>query len=262
MAPGDTFQFRGQELTFSYLVEGDTIGESYIEQPQMKIEIGDHIELLDMVDHMQTSINSINIRIAQGPPGMLVRTVNQAKVLAVPGQSSASSQVGLVFPGEGNEKSVLLPSTASALRIVRGSERNENDSSKLNQADNEVHFLVEVFNSQNAEPSVRHEFTSGEQLTLDVNESGLTLQLEPLPALMVRARYFPGAWLILPAIFLMVIGGIGFWQRPAFLITQISPWPHERSVIVYQSDSKSVIEPLLKTMYESTTNRANESKNE
>lgn len=103
-------------------------------------------------------------------------------------------------------------------------------------------------------------FTSGEQLTLDVNENGLKLQLEPLPALVVRACYFPGGWLLLPAIFLVAVGGIGFWQRLAFLIAQISPWPHERSVVVYQSDNKSVIEPFLERMSESSTNLGNESK--
>lgn len=97
MAPGDTFEFRSEELTFSYLVEGDSVEEVPVEETQLKVDIGDQIELLDIAHSTQTNINSINIRITQGPPGMLVRTVNQEKLLTVPGHRVQVPKLGLSF---------------------------------------------------------------------------------------------------------------------------------------------------------------------
>jgi len=54
----------------------------------------------------------------------------------------------------------------------------------------------------------------------------------------------PGLWLAWPAFVLALIGAIGFWRQPRYLMIQVAPWPVDRSVVVVQGNLAQDVEAV------------------
>ena len=83
---------------------------------------------------MQEEVGNVVVRAQPGAPGLLVQTVDDALLLARPGQAVPVSAIGFGFPSVGSEETLLLPQQAVGLRIVRmeqGTPGPAEDLSKL-----------------------------------------------------------------------------------------------------------------------------------
>jgi len=230
LGPGETARYAAQQLAVTYLAP-DTAGPSAVQDATLRVQVGDRTETISVATRTTARLRGVDLRAALGPPGLLVQSSNE--ILTLPGQSNTSAQVGLVFAAVGDEEFVLLPEPAIVLRILRG----------LDEID--PHFLVEVFEgleevaAETMQPSQRLEVRAGQVQTVTLRNGAIVLQLMPLPALQIEARYLPGFWLLLPALTLIVAGAVGYGRPPIFLVMQVAPWPPDRSVIVAQSNAQA-----------------------
>ena len=232
LGPGDQIRYEVKELEMRYEIlptsadsSPSSTAESETLSTQLVVQIGENEQLFPIEESLRTTINQVEIRAAIGPPALRISLPDGQARLALPGQSTASSSVGLVFPSVGNEKFVLLPTQAMGLRIVRG------------QDEDGTYFLFEVLDQSDAEPIQREEITEGNSQIIELAMGNTVLQIDSLPGLAVSARYLPDIWLFIPAFLLVLIGAVGYWRRPGFVFAQLFPRGAEQSLSLYQANS-------------------------
>jgi hypothetical protein len=237
LGPGEGERYALQQLNVHYALpqigssDGDeTEGEVASPPVALDVTAGEETATIPVDGRTSARVDAVRVRAAYGPPGLLVQSVDGAAELALPGQGARTHHVGLVFPEVGSEVFVLLPERAVALRILRGMDQTGS------------FFLIETFEGIEAldagdvQPSSRMELRDDNPRTITLREGAVTLQLVPLPSLQVQVRYFPGVWLLTPALLLVIIGAGSYGWRPAFLVTQTAPWGAEQSVVVAQTN--------------------------
>jgi hypothetical protein len=198
------------------------------------VDVGEGPQAVSVDGSTRTTVDGVKVDVSPATPGLLLRTASGQPLLALPGQSTPASAIGLIFPGFGSEEVVLLPRQQTGLRIVRRHLGEEGDA-----------FMVEIYRGAAAEPDQRLAITGGEPQTVAIDEDQ-SLELLPVAGVSVRLQRTPGAWLIWPALLLSLAGIYGFWKRPGFLLVQIAPWFEDKQVIVAQSDLASEIEKIEK----------------
>lgn len=234
LAPDSKISYEQQDLQLHYEVVGrdaESESDSPLER-RLNIRIGDESSSLPLNAAVNLRLNQVDIHANSGPPGLLIRTFSGAESLVLPGQSQLAQQVGLVFPGIGNEETILMPLQFSALRIVRSDEETG------------PVYLLQVLN--------RDEDAVGEPLRIDGFKSTVveletlaqTLLFEPVPSLIVEARYLPGAWLLFVALALVLVGAFSYWMRTGYLLLQIAPWSSNRSITIGQSDARAELDAV------------------
>lgn len=185
---------------------------------------------------LQTADNGITVRSDQ--PALLVQSLSPSALLERPGQTP-SDRLGVIFPSVGSEESILLPNQNAGLRVVRGAGE----------------FTVEVIGSDDRplqrftvsdETLQTLQFGGSEQDGQTVEKIDMRFLLMPAPIVEVANR--PLGWLGWPALLLALAGFVGFWRAPRFILLQIAPWPLERSLVVAQSDDKTLVEALETTV--------------
>jgi len=229
LAPGAEYHQPEQQLTVRYALPGAD-GE---ETPPLQVEVGEAVHQLPLDRTLRSNWGQLTVASAQGPPALLIQTVNEEPVLAQPGQSQTRAAIGLPFPNVGSEESVVIDQTL-VLRLVRLLGTSEQPGITA--------FWVEVYQVGADEPVLRLEIAERSQEVITVAENRYVLNFIPLPSIMLDIRYQPGVWLLGLALLLIGIGAVGYWQRPAFLLIQAAPWPVERTVVVIQSDLATELE--------------------
>lgn len=241
LAPGDTFRNAQHDFIFSYDVtplknETDKLVTT------LDVTIDDVQERLSLAAGSFMRVGAVNIWTTPHELALLVSSVGDRDVLARPGQFTPSAMIGLLFPSLDSEESIILPQQRTGLRIVRIDDEDQSERA----------FSVEVFREKQA--------TEGEEVgaqlideyyiekeqpkTLSIAESGPVLRLDPVPSIQVEASYMPGLWLAWPAFVLALIGAIGFWRQPRYLMIQVAPWPVDRSVVVVQGNLAQDVEAV------------------
>lgn len=217
LAPGTEYHYAPHEFTLRYRVEqqADTVA------PQLEAQIGKRSQQLSATTKGHMQINQVEIETMPGAPGLLISTANGQPLLRRPGQRNTVAAVGLTFPNPGSEESLILTETV-VLRIVRKAEANA--------------FAVEVYQGKDQQPGQRLDINQTATHPVPLNGRQVNLHFALLPSLNVEASYLPGIWLGWVALALILLGAVGFWFRPAFLLAQIAPWPEQRSVLVVQGD--------------------------
>ena len=223
LAPGDQYNNAAQNLTISYAVTD--LDET--NKPPLRVQVGEAKQQLALNSTLRTNWWQLAIRNASGPPALLLQTEDKAPLLSQPGQPQALPQIGLIFPSVGSEEFVVVDQSL-VLRLVRLLGTSEQPGITA--------FWVEVYQVDADEPVLRLEVADRTSEVLTLNGKSYTLAFVPLPSAMLDVRYQPGVWLLGLALLLVLIGGVGYWQRPAFVFAQIAPWPTERTVLVLQSD--------------------------
>jgi hypothetical protein len=229
LAPGDTYRFAPRNLELTYQIEQG----AQQTMPMLTVRMGTAEGRQLVAAPTTLSLAGVDIRIAPGPPALLITTADGATALARAGQSDTAAELGLTFPSPGSEESIVLPTQAVGLRIVRMAD----DATAAARAA----FMLEIYQGESPQPVKRVTIGGNQVETIPIREEDLALQVTVLPGLAVSARSLPGIWLLWLAGGLVGIGAAGFWFRPAFALAQIAPWPEERAVLVLQSDTRAEI---------------------
>ncbi|MFN8489118.1 MAG: hypothetical protein U0350_16140 [Caldilineaceae bacterium] len=225
LAPGAEYRYAPHEFTLQYQVEQQANGVA----PQLEARIGKRSQQLSATTKGHMQLDQVEIETMPGPPGLLISTPNGQPLLRRPGQRNTVAAIGLTFPNPGSEESLILTETV-VLRIVRRAEANA--------------FAVEVYQGKDQQPGQRLDINQTATYPVPMNGQPVNLHFALLPSLNVEASYLPGIWLSWVALALMLLGAVGFWFRPAFLLAQIAPWPEQRSVLVVQGDRADEVAAL------------------
>jgi hypothetical protein len=225
LAPGERTADPIHDLRFEYRIEQPSTGTL---QPQIIATVGDDTLVIPVTQQMEEQVGNAVVRAQPGAPGLLIQTVDGSPLLARPGQATPISTIGLGFPSVGSEETILLLQQAVGLRIVR---LEQGRPGPLEDA-----FLVEVFHGGNEQAVSRVTVDASDIVTIPTPAGSVTLAVTPLPTLTIAVRHGPGYWLFWPALALVVLGALGFWQQAGFVLAQIGPWPPERAVVTLQSD--------------------------
>lgn len=225
LIPGDRTSDSEHNITFEYRLEQPS---ARVIGPGLQIAANGNSLLLPLSEEMRTTIGNITVQGRPGPPALVVRTVDDAPLLARPGQSTAATLISLGFPTPSSEETLLLPQMGIGLRVVRLDEGTPTDADDA--------FLVEVYQTGSEEP-VQHIRVSDSQVELvGSGFSQVPLAFVPLPMLRVQAYRAPTLWLLWPALVLVLAGLFGYRHRPGFALVQAGPWPEERTVLIVQTD--------------------------
>lgn len=203
--------------------------------PVLKVNKGETERTLPL-DSSSVIIDGVVVNAQPGAPMLLVHTLDDAFLLARPGQSSSVAVVGLGFPNPGSEQVLVLPQYAVGMRVIR------QDSGTPSAADDS--FIVEVFQGDSEEPVQRFTVSSSEVKRVETAYGDIPLSFVPMAMFQVQAYTASGGWLLLPAAVLALAGAYGFRRRPAFLLAQFGPWPVDRSVVIIQTDRAAALEML------------------
>ena len=225
LAPGERTADAVHDLRFEYHLERPSPD---VLQPSLIATVGNDTASMPVTQEMQEQVGNAVVRAQPGAPGLLVQTVDDALLLARPGQAVPVSSIGFGFPSVGSEETLLLPQQAIGLRIVRM------EQGKPGAA--EDGFLVEVFQGGNERAISRITVDHSQIVSIPTFTGEVLLAMTPLPNLSIQVRHGPGYWLLWPALALLALGAIGFAQQSGFVLAQIGPWPPERAVITLQSD--------------------------
>lgn len=228
LAPGDAYRAASQQVEVRYDLSLAP-GEADALTPTLSVDVGQGPQEVAVDGPTRTTVDGVTVDVSPTTPGLLLRTASGQPLLALPGQSTPASAIGLIFPGFGSEEVVLLPRQQAGLRIVRRNLGKEGEA-----------FMVEIYRGAAAEPDQRFAITGDQPQTVAIDEEQ-SLELLPAPGVSVRLQHTPGSWLVWPALILALAGIYGFWKRPGFLLVQIAPWVEDRQVIVAQSDLASEI---------------------
>jgi hypothetical protein len=199
--------------------------------PRLRVVLGDASTQVTVAPPMAAQIAGVDVTARAVAPALEVRTLNDSAELARPGQAATVSALGLGFPTDGSEETVLLPRIGAGLRIVR-------DGQNTPAVDDDT-FLVEVYGGDSEQPLRRFAVTASQVETIRVRGPGdptLPLAFVPLPALAVTAHAAPGQWLLGVALLLAAVGLFGYRRQPGFVLVQLGSWPEQRTVITMQSD--------------------------
>ena len=199
--------------------------------PSLRIMMDGESALAPLGAEMRAQVAGVDVAARSVAPALHVRAMQGTAELARPGQATTVNALGLGFPTDGSEETVLLPKIGAGLRIVR----NGQDTPS---ADDDI-FLVEVYGATSEQPLRRFEVRASQVETIRANGAGtaaVTLAFVPLPVLAVEVRAAPGQWLLVMALVLALVGLLGFRQQPGFVLVQLGPWPEQRTVMVLQSD--------------------------
>jgi hypothetical protein len=168
-----------------------------------------------------------------GPPALYLRTASGEPLLSRFGQSQMVPAMGLLFPSQGSEEVVVVDRTLG-LRLIR-----------LPTTTGTAHteFLAELYDANNALLE-RTPIRANTATPLRVEAKTIDVEFILLPSIAVQVAHRPAFWLFWPALLLVVLGMVGYSQKPAFLLLQLAPWPVDRTVLVAQSDQPEEIQHL------------------
>lgn len=235
LAPGSEFRFPAQDVILRYEAQVEvpaTEGSGgQARQPLLAVQIGENNNTTPVDKRSYLRLGDTGIWAQPGPPGLIISTVGGQAALSLPGQDDSTSRLGFVFPTPGSEESILIPDAGAGMRLVR-------------LAADRAGFLVEIFNREGAQPVKRLELDQSQTVDIPLADGVLPLRFQLAPGLDVRVRYLPGDWLLLLALGFVLIGGIGFFRAPLFLLVQLASWPQGRSVLVVQSNSQAAVASL------------------
>jgi hypothetical protein len=208
--------------------------------PALRVEMNEQVTTVPFGGPLRANIDGANVDLEPGPPGLVVQTADGTTLLARPGQTTTSAQIGLGFPRAGSEETLLLPQQGIGLRIVR-------TGPGISGADERATFLVEVYRG-NSEAPVRR-FTVDRSRAEIVGgdapeENGVVLAFVPLATLDARVGRAPEAWLFWLALALTLIGLLGYRRQPGFALVQVGPWPDQRAVVNVQTDDAQALAML------------------
>lgn len=248
LAPGDEYRATTQRVALAYTLAEEK--RSLI--PMLSVEIAEIAHELPLGESRQLHWGQIRIEANSGPPALLIRSTDAAIALSRPGQTQRTADLGLIFPSLGSEDSVVVENSVG-LRVVRvsrsptteqGSANANNGSESPLAGAPQEHFLVEVYQSDEAKPVQTLYVSQQMSTTISINGTAREIWLIPLPSMAAAVRYQPGIWLLWVALGLVMLGVVGFAYQPAFLVVQIAPWPTERAVVVAQSDVATALDRI------------------
>lgn len=225
LIPGERTTDAVHNVRFEYRLDQLAPG---LLSPLLQATVGEASSILPVQNEMRTRIGPVDVTAHLGAPALVVRTVDGAPLLARPGQVNAVAMIGLGFPSAGSEETLIIPTEAIGLRVVRL------EQGALGPVEDS--FLVEVYQAGSENAIMRVNIGESEIINLPAANGPLALALVPLPSLALQARQMPGIWLLWPAAILIVVGAFGFWRQAGFVLAQVGPWPEERTVITLQSD--------------------------
>ena len=255
LAPGDQYRATTQRVALTYAVI-ETDGSL---TPTLEVEMNEATSQVPLGESRRLYGRQMTLQAAPGPPALWLRSADDAVTFSQPGQSQNTTELGLIFPTLGREESVVVGGQVG-LRIVRvavlpaGIKIDEQDATNadaLSHTNNSLvspidmlpqeQFLLEVYQSD-AEPVQTLVINRPAVAKIQLNGKVWELTIVPLPSMTAVVHYQPAIWLLWVALGLVLVGLVGFWYRPAFLLVQLAPWPTARTVVVAQSDVAAEIE--------------------
>lgn len=229
LSPGERASDAALGVTVEYRL---LYPESGVVAPALQVSKGETQRTLPLAPG-EVRFNDVIVNVRPGAPALLVRTLNEAPLLARPGQSFGVNEVGLGFLHPGGEQALVMPRYGVGMRIVR-----------QDRGTTGVEFLVEVFQGEDETPTQRFTIAESQVVAIETTEGPVPLAFAPIAMFQVYAHTAPHLWLLLPALLLMLAGAYGFRRSAAFALVQAGPWPVERSVVVLQSNRPALLAAL------------------
>lgn len=231
LLPGEHASDAALGVTFEYAL---TYPQPGVIGPVLNVNRGEAHSTLPLA-HSTVVIDGVVVAVQPGAPALLVRTLDDALLLAQPGQVNAAAVLGLDFPNPGSEQSLVMAQQGVGMRIIR------QDGAP---ADGAQPFVVEVFQGDSEQPVQRFTVNGSQVERIQTPDGTVPLGFIPLPMFQVQAYSALNGWLLLPVLALVIGGVLGFRRKPAFLLAQAGPWPIDRSVAILQSDSPAALAAL------------------
>ncbi|MCS6827966.1 MAG: hypothetical protein NZ553_15240 [Caldilinea sp.] len=200
--------------------------------PALQVSKGETLRLLPLAPG-SVELDGVVVDVRPGAPALLVRTLDDAPLLARPGQSFGANEVGLGFLHPGSEQALVMPRYGVGMRIIRQDGGMSDDA-----------FLVEVFQGEDETPMQRFTIAESEVVAIKTTEQPILLAFVPIAMFQVHAYTAPPLWLLFPALLLMLVGAYGFRRSAAFVLVQAGPWPIDRSIVVLQSNRPALLAAL------------------
>ncbi len=240
LAPDASFRLPSRDLWLSYQLtaaDDDTVTEiesrTVPSAPALLVSVGEERGVLDVRSPGHLRLGNVDVWTTPANPALIVESWQAdapTPALTLPGQSGERERFSFAFPSVGSEESVLIPAAELGVRLVRLPEANR--------------FLVEVVSSGAEIETQRTVINADDAIVLPYPDGELVLRFRYLPSVQVSVQSTPADWLIMPLLFLAVIGAVGLLRRPRFLLCQLAAWPPDRSVLVAQSDDPSMTAAL------------------
>ena len=231
LAPGDSFRLPSRGLEVHHLLPAELHPPENAGHSQIEITMGTHQISLTVPSSVSGRLDQATVTVTRDAPAVLVSTADGSAALARPGESLSAPSVGLVFPSPGSEETVLLPQAAAGVRIVR-------------QSGDPLTFVVEIYWSYDVQPIKRIQIQENSSHRLAVSDTGVMIDITPLPGLTANIRYLPGSRWIWLSLILTLLGLLGFYFKPEFLLVQLTPWLSGRTALIIQGDRRAAVDEL------------------
>lgn len=251
IAPGTTYRSAARQLLIRY--DLNTNNEQIT--PLIVAQVVGRTGQTTLGENLRLNQRQTLISTQVGPPALFLRTRKQESLLSQVGPRQMVPAMGLVFPTSGSEESVII-GQSFGLRILRLPPEAQVEGAQAEAGQ----FLVEVYDTSSTLVD-RISIQATESIELVVDDEPVTVELIPLPSLLVKVAHQPAVWLFVPALFLLLAGVAGYAFHPAFMLVQVAPWPEERTVVVLQSDSEAeaiAVEHWLANLGEDASSTGNQ----
>lgn len=238
LAPGERFLAPRHNLEIRHALGSSSQGERL---PTILVRHNETTFELEGMNHRQM-LGDLLLTTRPGAPGLLLSTAPGTNIFRPLGRDETVSQLGLVFPTSGSEETLLLPELAAGLRIAR-------------RQDAQTPWVVEFYGAGDVQPRERWELPAGPISNLQLPETGLTIDIEPIAGAIVQAQQMPGYWLFWLGIAIALIGGALHLRQPFFALIQLGPWYGE-SVLVIQTTRRA--DPVIAQLQQNYSLRASD----
>lgn len=248
LIPGERASYAQRGVSLAYTLEQPDPGKM---APALRVEMNEQATTIPFGAAIRASIDGANVDAEPGPPGLVVQTSNGSALLARPGQTTTSAQIGLGFPRAGSEETLILPQQGVGLRIVRTDQGTSDDLEPAS-------FLVEVYQGGSEAPVRRFNVdrSLAEIVTAGApGDQNVVLAFVPLATLDARVSHVPAPWLFWLALALTLVGLFAYRRRPGFALVQVGPWPNLRAVVNVQTDDAQTL-AMLQARYEAEQSSA------
>ena len=236
LAPGESYRFAPRQIEFAYEIKD--VGEGIGLVPFLNSRVSNQAGKLVIGGGESLTLGAVRIGAVRQRVGLYVYAPDDARMVR-PGDATPASEIGLIFPSEGSEESIILPKQEAGLRIVRVAGETQGEPS----------FQVELYTVDDEAPVQRVEVNGLEPQRIRLQVDGAELLFVPAMGVRATARSSPLPWLPWVALVLTTLGLAGFIRNAGFLVLQCGVWAEPavegdgdpESLLILQSNDPSAL---------------------
>ena len=243
LIPGGRATMLERGISLAYTLEQLAPG---MMAPALRVEMNEQTTAIPFAGALQATIDGANVDAEPGPPGLVVQTSDGSALLARPGQTTTSPQIGLGFPADGERRDAAPPPPGHrAAHCAHGSGDVRFGRTLLLPG----RGLPGRQRDAGAQIHRRWEPRRGRQRRCAGRQGTCCLRLFRWRPWRRACSHVPAPWLFWLALALTLVGLFGYRRRPGFALVQVGPWPDHRAVVNVQTDDAQAL-TVLQTRFE------------